>query len=147
MNAWQERFAQKMATLRSASHDRFNTVVSTEISAAFQSLEAFATEQHLQCTTPLAGDGVSTFKFELDEDSYALVTFRLDRMDECHALTELAIPKSGKKSLDQTHRKLVDVDAEWSTSVFQRSLDALADALIESFASAPNATNQVAQPA
>ena len=134
MDTWQERFVQKLDTVRNASRDRFECAAKATIGPVFEEFREFATQQDLRVTAPLDKPGIRTFKFAVTENAYVFMTFRPTGLDECEIQSEFFVPHQG--SIETTRRRvpLTDADASWARSTFEQALDQFLNAFVETLA-------------
>lgn len=135
MNAWQKKFAQKMDGVRSAAQERFEQFACETLTTTFDNMKAFTAELGLQGASPLATQGMRTFKFEMTENTYLLMTFRAAGFDGCEVESEFFVPQSDRIAPSQTCVPLLEANAKWAQGVFEDSLDRFAEALAGAFES------------
>lgn len=132
MNKWQEHFAKKVEVVRSTSRDRFEQIAIDNVTPVFDDFCEFAKMQGMQATSPLAKNGIRTFRFAITENAYLLMTFRLSGLEGCEANTEFFIPNHDKLPTFGDTAMFRDMDKPWTRTFFENSLDQFMDAYLES---------------
>ncbi len=132
MNKWQERFSQKVEVIRNTSRDRFEEMALDQMVPVFDEFSEFAKMQSLQVTSPLAKNGIRTFKFGITENAYLLMTFRLAGLEACEANTEFCVPNHEKLPAHREVAAFRDLNAPWTRKFFEKALDRFLDAYLES---------------
>jgi len=135
MNAWQERFAKKVETVRLASIDRFEHVAKDVINDVFAEFQEFMAQQGVHTSAPMSKKGLRTLKFSISENTYVLLTFRMAGIEHCDAQCEFFVPGHEKISPISERIELGSADPKAIRRVFEESLDGLMDAYVESLQS------------
>lgn len=128
MNKWQSSFARSMENVRSHWVKRFEDSVGKHVGPAFEEIAAFVSKHGIKAAAPLKQSDRRSFKFEIAENAYALVSFRHVGMDDVQMTCEYFVPGGDPGSYD-TRVSCVDVTREWATAQFQEALDSLVNAL------------------
>jgi hypothetical protein len=134
MNEWQQRFAQKVDTVRRTSRERFESFADETITPVFEELREFTTQQGLDAAVPMTKPGIRILKFAVSENAYALITVRLGGLEYCEVQGEFCIPGQEKLPPADQRIELVDADADWARRVFETILDQFMDAFVASLA-------------
>lgn len=143
MNAWQKRFAEKMEVVREVSRGRFSELTEKLLEPIFEEFKVFTYEQGIQSSTPVVTAGFQTFKFAMTENTFLLLTFRLDGLEHCETLAEYFVPKEKKLAPIGETIELVDANADWVRRTFEQGLERFVDACMRTFA---ENKNRAAQP-
>ncbi len=123
MNDWQRSFESKLEAAKKQWTHRFEEVAGEHLEPVFCWFDDFTTTRGFGTSTPNCEPGTRLFKFELTENGYMLITFRINGLDTVEACTEVFVP--GGESVEQvrveTH--LCDVDQQWTRTRFEQALD------------------------
>jgi len=138
MNTWQERFAQKLDNVREAADDFFQRFCGETLDVVFEEFCDFTSQRGLAGSAPLSKASVRTFKFEMSENAYVLITFRSCDLEHCEVMSELSIPRHEKISPAKNRVEVGDADNSWARRMFEEALDAFADALTASYTKLAN---------
>ena len=127
-NQWRQTFANRLDGLRSQWVDDFKRRLDSEVEPAFDELAGFVREHGFQTSSPLNQPERRSFKFELNENAFVLLTLSHESMGDVSLRCEYFAP--GAQPGDLVHRApLQDVDRDWATSRFQEALDAFVTAM------------------
>jgi hypothetical protein len=137
MNDWQKQFKKKLDRVRSAAQERFEQFACEVLSSTFDRVNTFTGEMGVHGSAPLARQGMRTFKFELTENAYVLMTFRATGLDQCEVESEFVVPHAEHLPACESRVALLDADEQWARDVFQNALDHFADALAEAYETQP----------
>jgi hypothetical protein len=128
MNEWQDRFAQKLETVRSVTREWFEVTADAALTPIYKELSDFTNRHHVRATAPLKKTGIRTFKFAMTENTYVLITFRHTGL-QCECQTEVFVPGHKKLSASIETTELCELDKPWCQRVFQQALDRFLDTL------------------
>ncbi len=138
MNTWQERFTQKLDNVREAAEGFFQRFCGETLDVVFDEFCDFTSQRGLAGSAPLAKANVRTFKFEMSENAYVLMTFRSCDLEHCEVISEFSIPHHEKLPTAKNRVEMGDADDAWARRMFEESLDAFADALTTSYTKLAN---------
>lgn len=128
MSKWQNSFARSMDNVRVHWVKRFDESVSQRVGPAFEEISAFVSKHGFRPSTPMKQGDRRSYKFELNENAYALLTFRHEGLDDMHMSCEYFVP-GGDPGTYETRVSCADVTREWAGAQFQEALDSLVSAL------------------
>jgi len=137
MNAWQKRFTQKMEGLKNAAEQRFHRFATQSLAPIFEELRAFVEKFGITAQSPLSREGIRTFRFEVNENTYCLLTFRADGMERCDVLCEFYIPQIDKIDPIRVSEEIRAIDAKWGRSIFEQALDLFIEGLTGTYGYEP----------
>lgn len=124
---WQSGFLKRLEDLRGDWVKRFESTIAECMEPAFDELSAFVSKHGFRGSAPLRQSDRRSFKFELAENAYVLVTFRHEGIDDMVAMCEYFVPGSQPGSYE-TRVACGDVNREWACLQFQDALDAFVSA-------------------
>lgn len=137
MNAWQKRFTQKMDGLKNAAEQRFHRFATQSLSPIFEEFRTFVEKFGITAQSPLSREGIRTFRFEVNENTYALLTFRADGMERCDVLCEFYIPQIDKLDPIRESEEIRSIDGKWGRRIFEKALDTFVEGLTETYGYEP----------
>lgn len=127
-NQWRDKFVHRLDGLRSQWVDDFKRRLDSEVEPAFDELAGFVGEYGFRTSSPLNQPECRSFKFELNENAFVLLTLSHESMGDVSLRCEYFAP--GIQPGDLVHRaQLQDVNRDWATSRFQEALDAFVGAM------------------
>lgn len=130
MNKWQDRFTQKVETVRTASRDRFEKMAEEVLTPLFEEYREFTAGQGLQSAVPLAKGGIRAFKFSIGENAYVLLTFRLMGLEQVEVHIENFVPRQAKHAPSSERVEMPVLDAPWARRKFEEALDGFVDTYV-----------------
>jgi hypothetical protein len=145
MKEWQDRFAEKLETVRSVTRDRFEQTADATLTPIYKEFGDFTNRHHLRATAPLKKPGIRTFKFAMTENTYVLMTFRLAGL-QCGYHAEVFVPGHTKLPARLETTELCEFNDSWCRRMFEQALDRFLDTLSRSLGEAAEVT-AVAVPA
>ena len=145
MDEWQDRFAQKLETVRSVTRDRFEETADATLTPIYKEFGDFTSRHHLRATAPLNKQGIRTFKFAMTENTYVLMTFRHAGL-QCESQMEVFVPGRPKLPASSETTELCAFDDSWCRRMFEQALDRFLDTLSASLGEGADVT-AVAVPA
>ncbi len=128
MNEWQDRFAQKLETVRSVTRDWFEVTADAALTPVYKAFSDFTNKHHVRATAPLKKAGIRTFKFTMTENTYVLITFRHTGL-QCESQTEVFVPGRAKLPAGFETTELCEFDNSWCRRIFEQALDRFLDTL------------------
>lgn len=124
---WQNGFLKRLEELRGDWVKNFEGAISASVEPAFEEVSAFVSKHGFRGVAPLRQSDRRSFKFELAENAYVLVTFRHEGIDDLLATCEYFVP-GAQPGCYETRVACADVNREWAVLQFQDALDALVSA-------------------
>ncbi len=121
---WRDGFVHKLDGLRSQWVDDFKHRVGNEVVPAFDEIATFVAEHGFRASSPVAQPDRQSFKFELAENAYVLMTLSHKSIDEVEMRYEYFTPGAAPGDLERSVQ-VQDVNRGWATAWFQEALDAL----------------------
>lgn len=137
MSTWQEQFTKKMEGLRAQAASHFNGFAEKVLAPTFEEVGSFVSKWKIEASRPHAADGGQTFRFALNEDSYALVLFRIDDIDSVTCEYECWLPGRGRVVGEKANSALRNFDPTWARICFQAGLDHFISELSKTVAERP----------
>ncbi len=127
-NQWRQTFANRLDGLRLQWVDDFKRRLDSEVEPAFDELAGFVGDYGFRTSSPLNRPECRSFKFELNENAFVLLTLSHESMGDVSLRCEYFAP--GAQPGDLVHRaQLQDVNRDWATSRFQEALDTFVSAI------------------
>jgi hypothetical protein len=126
-----------MDILRTAAQHRFTTMADKVLTPAFEKIREITERESMKASAPLSQPTVRTFKFALSENTYLLMVFRQNGVEQCETVAEFAVPNHAKVPQLQTTTDLSDADDEWASRTFEEHLDRFLDTVARSMNSDP----------
>jgi hypothetical protein len=100
MDKWQRSFLGKLESARQHWVGRFDAVAEDHLTPVFEEFEAFTTANGFRVSAPECSDPARHFKFELTENGYVLLTFRLHGLERVAAFAEVVVPGTRPQETD-----------------------------------------------
>ena len=132
MSKWQERFTQKIGTVKEVSCGQFEQTARDSLEPVFEEFREFTAQQGLTATIPVARPGIRTYKFAMTENAYMLISFRFAGFEHCEMQGEVFAPGAERQKLSPEHVELANFDVGWVRRMFEHTLDSFIDAFVES---------------
>lgn len=130
MNKWQDRFTQKLETVRTASRERFEKLAEEVLAPLFEEYREFTAGQGLHAAVPLAKGGIRAFKYSIGENAYVLLTFRLMGLEQVEVHIEHCVPRQPKHPPSSERVELSVLDTPWARRKFEEALDGFVDTYV-----------------
>lgn len=128
MDSWKKQFAERLGKVQSVSMKRFDDMLEDVIGPAFDDLALFLGDNGLRTSRPLREQGRGSFKFELAENAYLLVIFKLQNLSDFEYRTEIFAP-GAEPQTKKVIARLTDPDMDWAAKQFREGLDQFIDLL------------------
>ncbi len=128
MNDWKRSFVGKLNKAQGQWVSRFEEALDKFLLPVFDDHEEFLSNNGFRLARPLREPGHRSFKFELAENAYLLMTFRATGVGEFELRCEGLAPGSAPGLCAATFR-VADLDENWATEHLHGALDAFADVL------------------
>ncbi len=132
MSKWQERFTQKVGTVKEVSCGQFEKTARDSLEPVFEEFREFTAQQGLTATIPVARPGIRTYKFAMTENAYMLMSYRFAGFEHCEVQGEVFMPGSERQKLTPEHVELANFDVGWVRRMFEHTLDSFIDAFVDS---------------
>lgn len=138
MDSWRRTFLEKLHQAQAQCAKRFEEALDRAVVPVFDDLSGFLHNNGFQVLTPLREKGRRSFKFELAENAYLLLTFRFSVVGEFELRSETFAP-GAEPILERSVGRVADIDPAWAQEQFQAGLDRLVDLLGNETALEPSA--------
>ncbi len=125
---WRESFARRVDGLRSQWVKKFEQKLADVVAPAFGEISSFVNEHGFKSTSPLVQSDRRSFKFEMAENAYALVTFMHGSVEEAVVKCEYFAPGADPGEYE-VRAPVADVNKSWATERFQEALDTFLEAM------------------
>lgn len=128
MQDWQQSFLQKLESAKRNWMHQFEDFAADHIEGVFCEFDDFVGKHGFNSAAPQCEAGTRLFKFELTENGYVMVAFRMRGLDRVEATAEFFVPGPGKPESMTSHMKMADAKAAWVRSQFEQALDRFVEA-------------------
>jgi hypothetical protein len=125
---WRESFARRVEGLRSQWVKKFEQKLADVVAPAFGEISAFVGEHGFKTTSPLIQSDRRSFKFEMAENAYVLVTVMHGSIEEAVVKCEYFAPGADPGEFE-VRAALGEVTKAWASERFQEALDTFVEAV------------------
>lgn len=141
MDNWKKSFTEKLGRVQSGWVTCFDSALNKAVAPVFRELSDFLRDNGFTTSTPLNESGRRSYKFELAEDAYLLLIFRLAGMGQFALSCESVVP-GGTPHRQQSMHRVAELTAAWAREQMQKGLDIFIDRLGASGAPAVKAVEE-----
>lgn len=127
-NDWRQSFTRKLEGLRSQWIKNFEEHMRDDVGPAFDEIASFVGEHGFRASSPLVQPDRRSFKFEMTENAYVLMTIRHNSVEEVVVKCEYFAPGADPGEYE-VRAGLHEVNRGWAKERFQEALDTFVDAL------------------